>query len=918
MAMTRQQLEQQLVAAHRTRNVQAAQQAAYAIRAYDQNILSAQVPSINAPPPIDRVPKPTFGSYLENLGIGYGEELGKQVRDIGGMVERGVSAFAQDPLKASSAAFMSVLEPARQGFTQPVQTAKDVGAGVVETGRQMATQAQSGPIGLGGVAGQIVGLPGPDLPGGRKPTMAELDVYHGTPHKFEPEPDAPLGRFRSQKIGTGEGAQAYGYGLYFAENPDVAGQYRQIAGHQGPFNAFLVPDAALPELNELSYQASRSGNDIASNVYSELATGDFGPEQLLRKASKEDLPAVREALANAQKLFAKHQGSLYKVDLPDAKIEQMLDWDKPLAEQPQRVRNAFSSIFKDPNVVDDELMAWFSSNPNAKGQALYNQLMTSDRFTGNGQKEASRVLGEFGVPGIKYLDAGSRSGEKGTRNFVVFPGEEQNLTVLERNGERAVAPATPSAQQARLGSIDIRNLSPQQAAIAQRSRSLWSSGSAPEIIPQLLGPDNTPLTEYFARNPDVKTFVDQNPGVVSTRFPTAVKSQENPKSGNLLVDYSVARSDPKSFEKNIGIMSDYPNFRVDTRGGYDQQAEQMIEQMQSNLLFLHDTMPQNYRDRSHLWYVGARNIVDSWSPQYELPDQAIAGVLAVLSPQKDWFQNVSLAQRVLDITKNQRDFSWNKKMDAKASEIWDSKYDPVLSLVRNKKFGELTSPEEKALWLRTYDQAFNPPDHLVVSPEGNFEGPRLTDSGGRRKIAWGSLNEIGKAVAIVDNPEIDNISRLLGDMHKVRSFYSNIYAPFDPRGPATIDTHAVAAAMLRPLSGKSREVLHNFGSGVVGEGGPGKSSVLGMNGTYGIILEAYRRAAAQRGLLPRELQSITWEGVRGLFPDKWKRPQNAVTIDAIWNRYRNGDITLQEAQDAVIKASPNKGTGVPEWARSAK
>jgi hypothetical protein len=933
MAMTREQLEQQLVAAHRTRNVQAAQQAAYAIRAYDQNILSAQVPSINAPPPIDRVPKPTFGSYLENLGIGYGEELGKQVRDIGGMVERGVTAFAQDPLKASAAAFMSVLEPARQGFTQPVQTAKDVGAGVIETGRQMATQAQSGPIGLGGVMGQLGGLPGPDMPGRRKPTMAELDVYHASPHKFEPEEGAPLGRFRSEKIGTGEGAQAYGHGLYLAEAPGTAKHYyaqfehdtRQeyFAGNVLDYKGRKVDVAANGDPMHDAIRSLWFNNGNKNDAVSFL-------EDWKSALNSEDaalIPHYDEAikLVNSGKIDFKDvksskspTPSMYKVDLPDEKIAQMIDWDKPLSKQSAHVRTAVQSLRKQLTPDDIENLGGDANYLFGPDVSVNEFLDTWEHLRGK-RGAGEELLQQAGVPGVKYLDATSRDGKgKETRNFVVFPGEEQSLTVLERNGERAVAPATPSAQQARLGSIDIRNLSPQQAAIAQRSRSLWSSGSAPEIIPQLLGPDNTPLTEYFARNPDVKTFVDQNPGVVSTRFPTAVKSQENAKSGNLLVDYSVARSDPKSFEKNIGIMSGYPNFRVDTRGGYDQQAEQMIEQMQSNLLFLHDTMPQNYRDRSHLWYVGARNIVDSWSPQYELPDQAIAGVLAVLSPQKDWFQNVSLAQRVLDITKNQRDFSWNKKMDAKASEIWDSKYDPVLSLVRNKKFGELTSPEEKALWLRTYDQAFNPPDHLVVSPEGNFEGPRLTDSGGRRKIAWGSLNEIGKAVAIVDNPEIDNISRLLGDMHKVRSFYSNIYAPFDPRGPATIDTHAVAAAMLRPLSGKSREVLHNFGSGVVGEGGPGKSSVLGMNGTYGIILEAYRRAAAQRGLLPRELQSITWEGVRGLFPDKWKRPQNAVTIDAIWNRYRNGDITLQEAQDAVIKASPNKGTGVPEWARSAK
>jgi len=44
----------------------------------------------------------------------------------------------------------------------------------------------------------------------------ELIAYQGSPHKFAPEPDAPFGKFRSEKIGTGEGAQAYGQGHYLA------------------------------------------------------------------------------------------------------------------------------------------------------------------------------------------------------------------------------------------------------------------------------------------------------------------------------------------------------------------------------------------------------------------------------------------------------------------------------------------------------------------------------------------------------------------------------------------------------------------------------------------------------------------------------------------------------------------------------
>jgi hypothetical protein len=254
-------------------------------------------------------------------------------------------------------------------------------------------------------------------------------------------------------------------------------------------------------------------------------------------------------------------------------------------------------------------------------------------------------------------------------------------------------------------------------------------------------------------------------------------------------------------------------------------------------------------------------------------------------------------------------------MDDMAKQIWkDPKYDPVLDLVRGKRYEELKSPAEKALWLRTYDQSYNPPDHKIVTPEGDFANVRLTQSGKPYRVAWGSLNEIGKAVSILDNPSLENISTMLGSQHKVRNFYNNIYAPTDPKGHVTIDTHAVAAGLLRPLSGNSKEVLHNFGSNIKGERGPANSSVTGAQGTYGIYAEAYRRAAQERGVLPREMQSITWEAVRGLFPDTYKTPKNAQIIDNIWLNYKQGKLSLQEARDAVIKAAG--GINPPEWERA--
>lgn len=403
----------------------------------------------------------------------------------------------------------------------------------------------------------------------------------------------------------------------------------------------------------------------------------------------------------------------------------------------------------------------------------------------------------------------------------------------------------------------------------------------------------------------------QAPNVVSTRLPTAKRATEDPIANKLVIDLQTMKADPEAFAENINLVREYPNFASKARNP-NQRAEDFIGHVKDNLLWLYDQVPEQTRNRSRLWYDGARNIVDQWGNEFGQPDQAISGVLAVLSPQKDWFMNVSLGNRVLDIALNRGGSRWDDAMEQTASRIWaKDKYAPVLNLVRGKTYDELTSPAEKALWLRTYDEAFNDRSHRIVNPEGTFAGVRMKMDGTPFGTGWGSLNEIGKAVAILENPSLDNISAMLGQQHKVRNFYNNIYAPNDSMGHVTIDTHAVAAGLLRPVSGNSREVLHNFGSGVLGERGPVNSSISGAQGTYGLYAEAYRRAAAERGVLPREMQSITWEAVRGLFPDRWKTEKNSQLIDNIWVQYRKGKISLDEARNEVIRAAG--GINVPEW-----
>ena len=412
----------------------------------------------------------------------------------------------------------------------------------------------------------------------------------------------------------------------------------------------------------------------------------------------------------------------------------------------------------------------------------------------------------------------------------------------------------------------------------------------------------------------IMDVVPPGPNVVSTRLPTAKKATEDPIQSKLIIDYSAAKSDPEAFAHNVGLIKQYPNFASKARTP-DKQAEDFITHVKDNLLYLYDQVPEQTRQRSKLWYDGARVITDRFSADYGIPDQAVSGVLAVLSPQKDWFMNVSLGQRVIDIARNQAGHRWDDAMEQTASRIFaDPKYKPIVDLVRGKRFADIKDADERALWLRTFDQAFNPADHRIVMPEGDLAGVRLNQDGSPSRIAWGSLNEIGKAISILEDPSLVNISTMLGEQHKVRNFYNNIYAPGDPAGHVTIDTHAVAAGLLRPLSGNSREVRHNFGMNVKGEVGPKNSSINGVQGTYGIFAEAYRRAAAERGVLPREMQSITWEAVRGLFPDTFKTAKNSQVVDDIWVKYRKGKLSLEEARNEVIRTAG--GIQPPEWERA--
>lgn len=432
----------------------------------------------------------------------------------------------------------------------------------------------------------------------------------------------------------------------------------------------------------------------------------------------------------------------------------------------------------------------------------------------------------------------------------------------------------------------------------------------------------TLFTKQYAKGGKVDEFEgEDHPHWIPTRLP---KIEKNRQPGQR-VDMESFRDAPGGFfNKNMSLVRDYINVPKDVAQNADDHelSEAFIEHMKDNLLDLHDRVPDFIRERSKKWYDGARNITESLGKQYNLPDYSVAGVLAALSPQMDWYKNVSLGKRVIDIMHNHHDKPFDNKMRQKFSEL-DAlgKYQPVAEMLHGKSLTDIDSmglPEKervaaKALWVRLHDETYGDRSHKFISPEGDELEPVKTDTGELAKTGWGSFNEIGKAIKAIeskDDPSV--ISPLMGMKHKVRNFYNNIISPNSKHGDITADTHAVAAALYRPLSGKSMEVAHNLGTNPPkGIKAAADSATAGISGTYPLIAEAYRRAAKERDILPRQMQSITWEAVRGMFPRTFKNAKNNAAIDSIWRDYRNGLIDQEQARGKVREIALGKEGQIP-------
>lgn len=403
---------------------------------------------------------------------------------------------------------------------------------------------------------------------------------------------------------------------------------------------------------------------------------------------------------------------------------------------------------------------------------------------------------------------------------------------------------------------------------------------------------------------------------IATRFPTGKKEADNPYDATLKVDLDTAKRNRKSFEANMGVLTDssvYQDIDKNKLGGAsaDEVAEHYINHFKDNLLHIHDNMDPKKRDDAKQWYDTANKIAESRYNRYRnksntLTPEGVAGVYAALSPGNEWNNNIALGDRVMHIYHEKKTEPWSPQMQETANRIWKAKHQPVLDQVRGKSLGELDDPVHKAMWIRTYDEAHHRRDHAIYGPDGNPTGQRNTST------RWQSLDNIAKAVKSIESAgDMNEISRLMGKSHKVRNFFNNIAEPNNSSGDVTIDTHAVAAAHYKPYGQSAMPVHHAFGTSPIAAKKPKNwksvktgGAATGINGTDYLYQEAYRRAAQERGVLPRQMQSIAWEGIRAKFPNK--RSAKARQVHAIWSGHHNGEYDATTARQRIDALQTHK------------
>lgn len=281
-------------------------------------------------------------------------------------------------------------------------------------------------------------------------TREPIKAYHGSPHDFD--------RFSMANVGTGEGHQSYGHGLYFAENEKTANFYkRTLSKDTAPFSydgRNVFPSSVHP-FERAAYEVQKAGGDHAK-VLADLqryqaSAGDSTKHFIDRVA--QHVPSIEPA-----KFGATVPGHMYEVGI-DADPKTLLNWDHPMGAQAtgQRVIAQTPPAFRDSLEEFLEQHGQYGDLPDYKGGEFYQilrkfasegELPNVYSLGGNPAADASQFLRQQGVPGLKYFDQGSRNAGTGTSNYVMF--DDKLISILRKYGILAPLAASQAPQDSPL------------------------------------------------------------------------------------------------------------------------------------------------------------------------------------------------------------------------------------------------------------------------------------------------------------------------------------------------------------------------------------------------------------------------------------------------------------------------------------
>lgn len=269
--------------------------------------------------------------------------------------------------------------------------------------------------------------------------MSSLDskkaqvVFHGTPHDFE--------EFKLDHIGTGEGAQSYGYGLYFTDTAAIADYYREMNSGKSE-----IPTETLVEM----LTRANGGTPLPHSDYAirgilrqERANPKEAPLVVARKSQYADISLRQfpiEALVEIVDAIRAHgKGLTYEVSIPDGPY---LLWDAPLSQQPKPIQDYMEEILNEGRTLPLSIKERESQRGGIlTGEDAYRRLGTSlvGQWESLGSRSkadraASEYLLEVGIRGIKYLDGNSRNildSDAKSYNYVIF--DDQDVKIVKKN-----------------------------------------------------------------------------------------------------------------------------------------------------------------------------------------------------------------------------------------------------------------------------------------------------------------------------------------------------------------------------------------------------------------------------------------------------------------------------------------------------